>query len=320
MGEFLVRQVERTSGQLVGAFTVPNFVADEALEQLYRQIFPPYGEAMTFVLGVAGPDTSGPHDRPQGSGAGKPADKNLTWSDCTDTDANEGGCYTDAMRTSFGYARRSVAFTASRVSEGGQFESDEYTFPNEHAWTPQDGADWDNPDTEDTIEQPPPEWNAWKYPEPVVGYPWQYPRKLCSDIGTPPNQRESYMGQWAPDGTLDWLCDFRKIGGFPITMALLGDGEQSKLVAAGVFRRPVLLWPGTTLYVRYRARIFSSDSLMSGAFAERFARFAFEKTGSRYIGLLTWRCRLDGVGRRNVVSVSIDGPAIYRGRHPPDQP
>ena len=40
-----------------------------------------------------------------------------------------------------------------------------------------------------------------------------------------------------------WLCDFRRIGGFPVTLAFLFDASRNKLIAAAQFRTPVLLRP-----------------------------------------------------------------------------
>jgi hypothetical protein len=283
MGEFLVRMVDRDSGGELARFAVPNLLAYEGIEHVYRQMFPPYQSGMTFVMGVSGPDTQGPSGRPQPYGGGIVLDAELTWDDVTDALANEGGCYTDGMRDSFGYARRSVTFTARNDADGGGLVSNECTFPNGHSWTPQGKSAWDNPDTPDEIEQPPPEWRQKYQPEPEVGFPWHVPRKLCYDVGGPdPPLSPAYMKQWDASGALDWLCDFRKIGGFPITAAWVGDSSRNKLIAAAWFRRPVLLWPGTTLYITYRARLVSIPGQATASFLTRYAKYAFEKTGSRY--------------------------------------
>jgi len=90
------------------------------------------------------------------------------------------------------------------------------------------------------------------------------------------------MKTWQPSRTLDWLYDFRKLGGFPITCAWLGDETHEELVAAALFAAPVQLWPGCTLYLRYSARLHSVDGRATGAFLERCARYAFGHAGSRY--------------------------------------
>ncbi len=284
MGRFLVRHVDRESGTELARFALPNLLAYEGIEYVYRQLFPAYQAAMTFQLGVAGPTPSYPDYRPN-QGGGAAFGPTLTFAQCTGAQANEGGCYTNAMRTSFGYARQSLTFTASMEADGGGFVSQEVTFPNNHEWTPQAAADWDFPWTPEEIEQPPPEWTPRESWEPEVGYPWQRPRKRCGtdcDPYDPNNCVYSYMHQWDASGELDWLCDFRKIGGFPITLAFVADSSRSKLIAAAAFRAPVLLRPGTALHIRYQARIFGA---ISRDFAYRFARYAFGKAGSRYDAL-----------------------------------
>jgi hypothetical protein len=186
------------------------------------------------------------------------------------------------MRTSFGYARQALNFTASMEADGGGFLSQEVTFPNNHSWTPQAAGDWDFPWTPEEVEQPPPEWTPKESWEPEIGYPWQRPRKRCGTDCDPYNPNvclRPYMYQWDPSGELDWLCDFRKMGGFPITLAFIADTSRNKLVAAAAFRAPVLLRPGTSLHVIYQARIFGR---ITRDFALRYAKYAFQKTGSRY--------------------------------------
>jgi len=284
VGAFIVRHVDLDEGTELARFALPNLLAYEGIEYVYRQLFPPYQGAMTFQMGVAGPTPSYPNDRPN-LGGGVTFGPTLTFAQCTNAQANEGGCYTGSMRTSFGYARQALNFAASMEADGGGFVSQEVTFPNTHSWTPQDADDWDYPWT-DEIEEAPPEWTpdtlGW---EPVVGYPWQRPRKRCETQCNPENPTEcihSYMHQWDLSGELDWLCDFRKLGGFPITLAFVADSSRNKLIAAAAFRAPVLLRPGTALHIRYQARIFG---MISRDFAYRFARYAFGKTGSRYDAL-----------------------------------
>lgn len=281
MGRFLVRHVDHDSGAELARFALPNLLAYEGIEYVYRQLFPAYQAAMTFQMGVAGPTPSYPNDRPN-TGGGAAFGTTLTFAQCTNAQANEGGCYTSPMRTSFGYARKALSFTASMEADGSGFLSQEVTFPNNHAWTPQAAADWDFPWTPEEIEQPPPEWTPKESWEPEVGYPWQRPRKRCGTDCDPYNPSvclRPYMYQWDPSGELDWLCDFRKMGGFPITLAFLADSSRNKLVAAAAFRAPVLLRPGTSLHVIYQARIFGR---ITRDFALRYAKYAFQKTGSRY--------------------------------------
>jgi len=283
MGEFVVRHVDRESGAELARFAVRNILAYEGIEHVYRQIFPPYDAAMTFKIGVCGATVSYPYTSPNPAG-GAAFGPELTFAQCTDENANEGGCYSNEMRSSFGYSRRAVSFAASMEADGGGFVTQEVTFPNNHSWSPQPAGDWDLPWTEDIIEQPPPEWAPKQSWEPEVGYPWQRPRKRCyeqCDPYDPDNCVPSYMQQWDDTGELDWLCDFRKMGGLPITLAFLADTSRSKLVAAAAFRTPVLLRPGTTLHVRYQARIFGGRELTRD-FAYRFARYAFAKAGKRY--------------------------------------
>ena len=286
MGVFLFRHVDLDSGQVLGRFSAGNFLAYESLGHVLHQVFPPYDAAMTFKIGLSGVTANYPELRPN------PCDHaefnaNLTFADCVGPlggadGRTEGGCYTDAMRASFGYARQPVTFTAALEADGGAFVTPEVVFPNNHVWTPQDAADWDLPWTEDEIEQAPPEWAPKVSWEAVHGYPWQRPRKHCetqSDPSNPLTLAPSYMHTWDPTGGLDWLCDFRKMGGLPITLAFLADTSRDKLVAAAGFRAPVLLRPGTALHVRYQARIFGS---VTRDFALRLATYAFAQAGSRY--------------------------------------
>jgi hypothetical protein len=281
MGTFLVRQVDRVTGTELTRFAAPNFLALEGLPHLLHQVFPPYDAPLALQLGASGPTLFYPEGRPN-PGGGVAFGPELTFADCTGPEANEGGGYTDAMRSSFGYARRAVSFTASREADGGAVASPEVEFPNEHEWLPQPTADWDQPWTPDEVEQPPPAWTPKQPWEPEVGFPWQRPRKRCGvtcDPLQPDDCLPAYMHEWEPNGDLDWLCDVRKLGGFPITLAFLADSSRDKLVAAAGFRAPVLLRPGTTLYVRYQARLFGP---ITADFALRFARLAFNAGGSRY--------------------------------------
>ncbi|MBK8915053.1 MAG: hypothetical protein IPM64_10725 [Phycisphaerales bacterium] len=280
MGAFVVRQVDTASGAELLRFVAPNTLANEGHGHVLRQLFPPYDAPMTFQLGVSGPTRAFPGERPN-PGGGATFGPELTYATCTGDAANEGGCYTAAMRTSFGYARQNVSFTTALEADGGALLSPEVTFPNNHAWAPQDDGAWDLPWTPE-IELPPPAWTNRANWEPLVGYPWQQPRKRCQtecDPGDPDDCVPSYMHQWDASGALDWLCDFRKIGGFPITLAFLIDASRNKLIAAAQFRAPLLLRPGAALHLRYQARIAGR---ITREFALRSARYAFGQTGGRY--------------------------------------
>lgn len=284
MGVFLCRVVDQQTGLELSRWAEPNLLAYESMQRVLRQIFPAHQAPMTFELGISGPE-SYPQNRPN-PGTAQPFDAGLTYDGVT-SGTNEGGCYTPAMRTSFGYARKAVAFTAALEGDGGKFECEEQEFPNNHSWTPQAESDWDYPWTTDVEEQAPPEWTPKETWEGLVGYPWQRPRKRCveeCEPFNPSNCLRSYMYTWDPSGALDWLCDFRKIGGFPITIAWIIDAANTKLVAAARFRTPVLLRPGCTLRVRYQARFVGKN--LTRDFALRFARYAFQKSGARYDAIL----------------------------------
>jgi hypothetical protein len=256
VGAFEVSLVAK--GRRLVSFLAPNVLTYEGIEHVYRQMFIPFGSAMSFAIGVAGPTLRAKEDRPNPESGTVEFGPLLEMTYCTDGGSNEGGGYTSGMRTSFGYARQAVGFTASQQADGGAIVTAEVEFPNDHAWTPQDGDDWDLPWTTDK-EMPPPEWNNRIEPEPIVGYPWQSPRKRCMSECNPEDPNEcvySYWHTWDPTGGLDWLCDFRKVGGFPITLAFLFESNYNKLLAAAAFREPVLLRPGLTLKVTYKGRIF----------------------------------------------------------------
>ncbi len=311
MGEFLMKLVDRQSGNVLSRFAARNVLAAEGAEDVLHQLFPPYAAAPSFACGVAGvtdsgrPNTGGVH-----GGGGKTFDASLTFLDVTNnalaSNANEGGCYTAEMRTSFEYARVTPVFTAASAAAGGQFVSQEMVFPNNHSWTPQDAADWDDPNTPDDEEQAPPEWNNKAPDDPVVKYPWHYPRKRSQQDGFPVPMR-SYMYQWQNDGTLDWLWDFRKMGGFPITLAFVSSG--TKLVAAATFASsPILLRPGASLYITYRARI---DGEITEDAALRFAKFAFQKTGVRYSSIWCRPVLATAPGCRNNSKYSEFAPHFH---------
>lgn len=282
MGAFHCELVAR-DGSVAAQWTVPNTLADEGVRRVYRRMFTPYDSAMDLRLGVAGPETQGPLERPQGAGSGGfDVDHRALFSKFTGDDGNEGGGYTAEMRTSFGYARVAAGFTASTIADGGAIMSAVATFPNTHAWTPEAASRWDDPSTGDYIEQAPPEWGGRRYPDPVVSFPWQYPRKLAADVGT----NLAYMKAWDATGSLDWLADFRRIGGFPITCAFLADNAREELIAVAYFAAPVLLWPGMSLRVRYSARLWTIDgrgaSVATGTFCRRWMQRAFEGTAVGY--------------------------------------
>lgn len=282
MGEFLVRIIDQESGRVLSRFAVPNLIAHEGAPRILRRIFPPVGSGVTYALGVCGVTVNGAEESPNIAG-GFAFDANLTFADVTGIVANEGGCYTDGMRTSFGYSRQNVTFTTVMESDGGAFYTDDIIFSNNHQWVPQPKEDWDFPWTPNDIEQAPPEWQRKFSWEPEVGYPWQQPRKKCTtdcENSSGGVCSDSYMHFWDNTGELDWLCDFRKISGFPITMLFLADTIDDKLIAAARFRRPILLRPGCDLQVAYRARIFGRNT--SRDFAFRLADYAFGNNGSRY--------------------------------------
>ncbi len=279
MGLFRFRLVDNESGKVLSRFSARNTLAYEGMDTLLHQMFPPYASTMSLKLGVSGATAIAPDNRPHTTG-GVAYGPELTLADCTDY---EGGAYTDDMRTSFGYARMDAGFTARALAGGGQIVSAEASFPNNHSWSPQDGDDWDLPWTTVIIEQPPPEWGQKSEYETVQGYPWQVPRKRGTQDCDPAHPLicvDPYMYQWDASGDLDWLYDFRKMGGFPITIAFLVDETAGVLLAACQFRAPVLLRPGCTLYAQYDARITGPQ--LTQAFALRFATYAFEQSGDRY--------------------------------------
>ncbi|MEW6249208.1 MAG: hypothetical protein AB1716_01050 [Planctomycetota bacterium] len=251
MGAFLVRHVDLDSGVELARFAAPNLLAYEGLGTVLRQIFPPYEAPLDFTLGVSGTTLRARDSRPQtGLQDLVSFERKLTYALCVDVNANEGGCHTDALRNAFGYQRRAVTFTAALEADGGQIVTPEYTFPNLLPWQP--AGEWDDPTTPQTIEPDPPAWDSEGW-EPVHGYPWQRPTiKGDQSRNTP-----SYFDPWAPDHSLDWLAaDPHRIGGFPISLAWIADTARQQLVAAATFAAPVLLRPGTALFIKYQARIF----------------------------------------------------------------
>lgn len=243
MGEFLVSLESPQRGRS-RELALPNILHFEGVRYILRQLFPPYDTAPTFIIGLAGPTLRSRESRPNQAPGTVEYDERLTFAQCTDGDANEGGAYTSAMRSWLGYGRQSVTFTAGRESDGGIAESTQATFANLVPWARL--GDWDNPDTDPDIEPPPYPWgDAAGNFEPDHGYPWQTPR-------VHPN----YFDAIEPGGSLDWLADnWHRVGGFPITLAFLADASRSVLIASASFAAPLLWRPGSTVYVRYRGRV-----------------------------------------------------------------
>lgn len=282
MGEFICRIVDRASGRTLSRFRVPNLLAYEGYQSIYQLMFPTFISQFNFSCKISGATDQG---RPN-AGGGLTFDENLTlaqvggWGTGSDG-GNQGGGYTAAHATSFSTACASglvPVFTASMKADGGFFESQEMEFANGHSWTPQAESAWDNPGTTPLVEQAPPEWYGKAPDDPEVKYPWHWPRKLCADVGT----SLAYMKTWDGTGALDWLCDFRKISGFPITLAFFNRVQigGGKLLGVAKFSGDVHLRPGQSLFVKYQGRIDGDN--ISRDFAIRYAKYAFEKTGSRY--------------------------------------
>lgn len=273
MGEFLVRLEDKESGIILHEEVAKNVFALEGAHVVYHALFPPYPDfGASFLMGICGAtDESRPNP-----GGGLSFDPELTFADCTtEATANESGGYQTEMHNSFGYSRQVPVFVASRRGGGGEILCQEIEFQNDHVWTPQDSIDWDDPNTSD-IEQPPPKWFKRHPNEPDIGYPWHRPRKLCSEFGFPTIVR-SYMYTWQTDDSLDYLCDFRRMSSFPVSLAFISAGSQ--LLAAAKFASDIHMRPGLSLFVRYRARIAGN---VTEDFAYRMARKAYQKTGARY--------------------------------------
>lgn len=285
-----------------------NVLAYQGIEHVLRGFFPTTTTRPTYVMGLTGCVAGSASQRPNPAtpgGSGIAVSPLMTFANCTDSNANEGGCYTPEMRTSFGYARKSITFSIAADGEGAGLTVAEQDWSNPHSWTPEAESHWDDPDTPVDIELAPPEWVTRIDWEPVVGFPWHRPRKLAYEIGGPtaPVQR-SYFYAWQPDGSLDWLADFRALGGFPISGAFIADSSRNQLVAFGAFRQSLFLRPDTTLYVRYRAKLMSwtpAAGMVTDAFALRLAQCGFA-SGTPYTGIairpLLASAPIAGMGRR----------------------
>lgn len=262
MGEFHCRVVER--GRTVKEFTAPNALHYEGVERILRQVFPPLQVPLAFQIGIAAPTLRTKSARPNPISS-----TNLDYAETLVLDdfeaGNEGGAYVSTMRDAMDYARQPIAFAVSAQSLGAAIESDEVEFTNAETWA-QHPADWDNPATAGEIESTPPPWHTPPW-EGSHGYPWQHPRI-----------KHDWMQQYDGSGELDWLIDFRKFGGFPVLNAFVVDTVYGVVIASSVFRAPVLLRPGLSLHIQYRARIDN----VSQAFATRLAGRAFAGSGSAY--------------------------------------
>jgi len=176
MGEFLIRISERDGGVELAKFALPNFLADESAERVYRRIFPPTQSRQVLKMMLTGANYSFPLSAPNPrSGAGFYAG-GLAYAGLDDV-ASEGGCYTAEMQTSFGYQRKSLSFSASKLSDQGFADSGWKTWTNNHSWTPQAASAWDLPwrdhPNQGTIEQAPPEWGPrWN---PAIHQEWGFP-------------------------------------------------------------------------------------------------------------------------------------------------
>lgn len=262
MGDFAIRVCQ--DGRTVKRFTAPNALHFEGAERFYRQMFPPIQAPMNFQIGISAPTLLTKSTRPNPVASTSPEySERLTLDQFQN--ANEGGAYTGSMRYAMGYSRQGVGFTAGIESLGGFAVSSEAHFSNEQTWARHPG-NWDDPETLDVQEPTPPPWDTPPW-EGNHGYPWQVPRV-----------RSDWLQNWDPTTEIDWLTDFRKMGGFPILNAFLVDANTDTLIASSLFRAPVLMRPGLSLYVQYRARL----TLLSRAFAGRFAERAFTGAGDLY--------------------------------------
>lgn len=283
MGEFVVEERDLRTGQPVGRCALANWLAYEGLDTLYHRIFPTLVGAPTYVIGVSGCSLRDEDDRPNPLPSGEVLGPLTTWSGATSV-LCEGGCYSSLMRDLLDYDRQAVTIYDQANAEGGEYYSTIVEFGNQLDWSPDDCDKWDDPTTTDRIELCPREYAGCETWEPARGWPWHSPRKLGLDLGELGNCSPSYikriLGQTGCNGTpsdLDWLNDVRLSGGFPLTCVFMGDSSRNELVAMAKFRSPVLLHPGVTLHVRYRARIVGvlgkhdCDGVITAAFAQRFA-------------------------------------------------
>ena len=294
MGEFCFQITEKDSGVELATFALPNFLADESAERVYRRIFPPIQGRQTLKMMLTGANYSFPLYAPNPrTGAGFSA-LGLTYAGLDDV-ASEGGCYTPEMQNSFGYQRRALSFSASKVSDQGFADSGWETWTNGHAWSPQAASAWDFPWRDDpdqgTIEQAPPEWGPRWNPalHQAWGFPWYAPRKKCGTDQspawwTPPTIVPSYFHQWQPDGSLDWLCNFHQMT-FPIGGAAIVDESSALAFAVSIFPAMVFLWPGLSIHARYKALFYSRDGSAAGAFLHRWANRVFAGSMAGYTAI-----------------------------------
>jgi hypothetical protein len=270
MGEFLVKFTEDGPVQ-----TLPNTLVYEGATKILQRVFTG-GDEMSFEMGLAGPNLSSRENRPNHGGCiGHALNESLTYADVTH-DCQEGAGLNDMMRRAFGYitaghpeGHRPLRFNVFSEAHGGVFESAWTKFKNGQSWGPH--GDWDNIFTLDIVERlGNPYYGGWYYPwehaesgAVTLGYPWHLPQIKCTSYYPEPwEDLDDWLGwfdTWEDDPEddpqLQWLCDFRKIGGLPLTIAFVVDQSSNTLLAYSRFVHPILWRPGSSIYVKYRGRI-----------------------------------------------------------------
>jgi hypothetical protein len=286
MGEFHIRIATR-DGRTIGQRVIPNTLTSEGIHVLYHRLFPPAGSTVSLAMGISATEIS-LADRPNEIIGAIPNDSTATYARATD-DGAWGGCMDDVMRDAVNYEDQAV--TPYHVGNG-IIATVKHSWANSHAWTPQSESAWrENWETTGYIA--PHEWlNGWvPGRDPAVGFPWYNPRKKCNttqNIDSPYQLCKSYWYDWDIAGggegdEHDWLCNFYYLQ-FPISFAYIYDATTEKIVAVSRFAAPLILWPGMSVVISYRARVFSKDGIASDLFCARFANAAW-CGGSGYSGI-----------------------------------
>ena len=151
MGEFLLKFAEDAPVQ-----RIPNTLVHGGATKILRRVFTG-GSAMSFAIGLAGPNLSSRENRPNTGCSGGALDQSLTYADVT-LACQEGGGLNDMMRRCMGYmtpnfpdGHRPLSFNVFNEAHGGVFESNWINFINQQTWEPH--GDWDNPNTPTTVEK-----------------------------------------------------------------------------------------------------------------------------------------------------------------------
>jgi hypothetical protein len=241
VGEFAVR----LSGSKK-SFIVPNILHDEGASAILRAMFPPFTALPpTLKMTVSGAYAQYPDDKPNMGGGGISAADGIAV--LLDAPFNPHGSAHAPVRDLLQIGPlEDIHFTSVEAAGGARLESDGGVFHNNISWQPTPRS-W----YRDVLNPPiptPARWKNWKEYEPVHGFPWHEPvwhtDWFRDEQGSGDAVTSAFVGE--PFRASSW----------PIQAIFIYGGEppDEVLFVSGKMLDHIVLKPGQTLFVSYRAR------------------------------------------------------------------